>query len=227
MNPNELVLTADGSHSLRSRQFGVDYHSVHGAIQESEHVFIGGGLLPLLNTGVKELSILEMGFGTGLNALLVRRLAAKYPGVNFRYLTYEQFPVSPVEVAGLNYPDLLEIGTDQLFSLHDCGWEVSHQLDDNFSLLKHRADFLNDDTRPYAPASIDLIFYDAFAPASQPEFWEPEALVVSWEALRMNGTLITYCAKGQFKRNLKTVGFTVEPLPGPPGKREMTRGRKE
>lgn len=227
MTPNELVLTADGSHSLRSRRFGVDYHSVHGAIQESEHVFLGGGLLPLLETGATDISILEMGFGTGLNALLVRRLAGKYPGVTFRYFTYEQFPVSPVEVAGLNYPSLLDVGPDQLFGLHDCGWEVVHQLDANFYLHKHRADFLDDNDRPYAPGSIDLIFYDAFAPASQPEFWEPEALVVSWEALSHNGTLITYCAKGQFKRNLKTVGFTVEPLPGPPGKREMTRGRKE
>jgi len=227
MSPNELVLTADGSHSLRSQRFGVDYHSVHGAIQESKHVFIGGGLLPLLTTGVREVRILEMGFGTGLNALLVRRLAIDHPGVDFRYVAYEQFPVSPVEVAALNYPDQLRVNPGRFFGLHDCGWEISHQLDDNFSLHKHQGDYLADDERPYDPESIDLIFYDAFAPASQPEFWEPEALVVSWEALRQGGTLITYCAKGQFKRNLSTVGFTVEPLPGPPGKREMTRGRKE
>lgn len=227
MHPNELVLTADGSHSLRSRQFGVDYHSVHGAIQESEHVFMGGGLLPLLESGVKEVRILEMGFGTGLNALLVCKLASVHPDVVFRYTTYEQFPISPVEVAALNYPAQLEMATDSFIKLHDSGWEAEQQLSPNFSLYKRHANFLTDDDRPYAPGSIDLIFYDAFAPASQPELWEPEALVVSWEALNLNGTLITYCAKGQFKRNLRTVGFTVEPLPGPPGKREMTRGRKE
>lgn len=226
MNPNELVLTSDGSHSLRSRRFGVDYHSVHGAIQESEHVFIGGGLLPLLETGVTEVNILEMGFGTGLNALLVRRLAENYPEVSFNYIAYEKFPVSPVEVAALNYPDQLEIEQDQFVSLHDCGWEMLHQLAPNFSLYKHHADYLTDADRPYVPGSINLVFYDAFAPASQPEFWEPEGLLVSYNALGPNGTLITYCAKGQFKRNLKAVGFALEPLPGPPGKREMTRGRK-
>jgi tRNA U34 5-methylaminomethyl-2-thiouridine-forming methyltransferase MnmC len=108
--------------------------------------------------------------------------------------------------------------------LHDCGWEERLQLDANFSLHKRRADYLNDTDRPYTPGEIDLLFYDAFAPSSQPEFWEPEGLAVSFEALRSGGSLVTYCAKGQFKRNLRTVGFKVVPLPGPPGKREMTKG---
>ncbi len=223
---NELVLTTDGSHTLRSQQFGVEYHSVHGAVQESLHVFIHSGLSPLLETGIKRVHILEMGFGTGLNALLVRQIARQRPEVEFRYDTYEQFPVSPVEVAALNYPAQLEVEADLFLGLHDCGWEQSIELDANFILHKRCADYLNDTDRPYAPGEVDLIFYDAFAPRSQPEFWETEGLVTSCEALRPGGSLVTYCAKGQFKRNLRAAGFTVVPLPGPPGKREMTKGVK-
>jgi tRNA U34 5-methylaminomethyl-2-thiouridine-forming methyltransferase MnmC len=222
--PNDLVLTTDGSHTLRSGQFGVEYHSLHGAVQESLHVFIHSGLNPLLETGVKQVHILEMGFGTGLNALLVRQVAEQRPEVEFRYDTYEQFPVAPVEIAGLNYPAQLGLEAERFVSLHDCGWEKDVELSSNFTLHKRRADYLTDTSRPYAQGTIDLIFYDAFAPRSQPEFWETEGLAVSYEALRPGGSLVTYCAKGQFKRNLRAAGFTVVPLPGPPGKREMTKG---
>ncbi|TXF91536.1 tRNA (5-methylaminomethyl-2-thiouridine)(34)-methyltransferase MnmD [Neolewinella aurantiaca] len=221
---NELVLTTDGSHTLRSQQFGVEYHSVHGAVQESMHVFINTGLLPLLERGDKEVRILEMGFGTGLNALLVRQIAQQRPDINFVYHTYEQYPVSPVEVAALNYPGQIGVAANVFFELHDCGWNDSIALDPNFTFCKRRADYLTDTDRPYAPGAVDLIFYDAFAPSSQPEFWEPEGLAVSYAALSPGGVLVTYCAKGQFKRNLRSVGFTVVPMPGPPGKREMTKG---
>jgi tRNA U34 5-methylaminomethyl-2-thiouridine-forming methyltransferase MnmC len=221
---NELVLTTDGSHTLRSQQFGVEFHSVHGAVQESTHVFIHSGLKPMLESGSKCIHILEMGLGTGLNALLVRQIAQQRPEVEFIYTTYEQFPISPVVVAALNYPAQLGMAAKDFYDLHDCGWEERIQLDANFSLHKRRADYLNDTDRPYTPGEIDLLFYDAFAPSSQPEFWEPEGLAVSFEALRSGGSLVTYCAKGQFKRNLRTVGFKVVPLPGPPGKREMTKG---
>lgn len=223
---NELVLTTDGSHTLRSQQFGVEFHSVHGAVQESMHVFIHSGLKPLLDSGLKRIHILEMGFGTGLNALLVRQIAQQQPGLEFIYTTYEQFPVSPEEVAALNYPVQLAMPAKVFLEMHDCGWEQRLQLDANFTLHKRRADYLKDTDRPYAPGEIDLLFYDAFAPRSQPEFWEPEGLAVSFAALRSGGAMVTYCAKGQFKRNLRSVGFEVVPLPGPPGKREMTRGVK-
>ncbi len=223
---NELVLTTDGSHTLRSGQFGVEYHSLHGAVQESLHVFIHSGLKPILETGVKQVHILEMGFGTGLNALLARQVAQTRPDIAFRYDTYEQFPVSPVEVAGLNYPAQLGVAADLFVGLHDCGWEKTIDLDPNFKFQKHRADYLKDTDRPYSPGEVDLIFYDAFAPRSQPEFWETEGLEVGYAALRAGGSLVTYCAKGQFKRNLRAAGFTVVPLPGPPGKREMTKGVK-
>lgn len=227
MHPNELILTADGSHSLLSRRFSVEYHSIHGAIQESRHVFMAAGLLPLLQQGPAEVRILEMGFGTGLNALLVRQVAREYPAVQFYYETYEQFPIAVTEVAALNYPTALQVAPQLFYALHDSGWEVVHQLDDNFAFRKNRADYLTQTERPYAPASFDLLFYDAFAPRSQPELWTPQAMVVNWEALKLGGSLVTYCAKGQFKRDLKTVGFTVEGLPGPPGKREMTKATKQ
>ena len=223
---NDLVLTSDGSHTLRSGRFGVEYHSIHGAVQESRHVFIKAGLQPLLEAGARRVRILEMGFGTGLNALLVREMARRNPEVEFTYHTYEQFPVSPVEIATLNYPAQLGVEEAIFVGLHDSGWEESLQLDDNFTLHKRQADFLMDSERPYADGTMDLIFYDAFAPSSQPEFWETEGLAVSFAALRPGGNLVTYCAKGQFKRNLRAVGFTVVPLPGPPGKREMTMGVK-
>lgn len=224
--PNEIVLTTDGSHTLRSQQFGVEYHSVHGAVQESTHVFIHSGLEPLLAGGVERVHILEMGFGTGLNALLVRRIATQRPDVDFAYTAYEQFPVSPVEAAALNYPEKLGVPARQFLELHDSGWETRIGLADNFHLRKRKADYLNDTDRPYAPGTVDLIFYDAFAPRSQPEFWAPEGLAVSFDALKSGGSMVTYCAKGQFKRNLRSVGFTVLPLPGPPGKREMTQAVK-
>ncbi|MEM9930306.1 MAG: tRNA (5-methylaminomethyl-2-thiouridine)(34)-methyltransferase MnmD [Bacteroidota bacterium] len=224
LEANELILTSDGSHSLRSRRFGVEYHSIHGAIQESRHVFIEAGLRPYLDAGQPEIHVLEMGFGTGLNALLVRQIATAHPDVRFSYDTYEQFPVVPTEVAALNYPQELDVPTATFFDLHDSGWGVLHQLDANFSFRKNLADFITVEERPYEKGSVDVIFYDAFAPNSQPELWTQDAFAVSYAALRPGGALVTYCAKGQVKRDLRAVGFTVEALPGPPGKREMLRG---
>ncbi len=226
LEANELILTSDGSHSLRSLRFGVEYHSVHGAIQESKHVFIEAGLKHLLQQDRQTVHILEMGFGTGLNALLTRIVARDKPTVQFVYDAYEQFPVPPTEVAALNYPRQLEVTAPFFHELHDSGWHVAHQLEQNFVFRKHQADFLSVIKRPYSPDSVDLVYYDAFAPRSQPELWTQEAFAVSFAALRPGGALVTYCAKGQVKRDLRAVGFTVEPLPGPPGKREMTRAVK-
>lgn len=226
LEANELILTSDGSHSLKSLRFGVEYHSIHGAIQESRHVFIEAGLRPFLEAGATRIHILEMGFGTGLNALLTRQEARKHPGVEVIYDAYEQFPVPPTEIAALNYPQELGVPTAAFFGLHDNGWGVLHQLENNFALRKNRADYLTVTERTYSPATIDLIYYDAFAPRSQPELWTQEAFAVSFAALRPGGALVTYCAKGQVKRDLRDVGFRVEPLPGPPGKREMTRAVK-
>lgn len=218
-------LTADGSHTLRSQQFGVDYHSTHGAIQESRHVFLKAGLIPLLENGQTVIEILEMGFGTGLNALAVRQLAEEWPEVTFNYTTFELFPVTKADIAGINYPELMGVPLAWLTELHAAEWETSVEITSTFTLRKLRQDFLRVTPRPYDLHSFDVIFYDAFAPRSQPEFWTQDAMGICLAALKPGGVFVTYCAKGQFKRDLRDAGFKVEALPGPPGKREMTRGR--
>ena len=219
----EIVLTADGSHSVRSHRFAVDYHSIHGAVQESRHVFLQAGLELLMLEGPAEVRILEMGFGTGLNALLVRDFARRHPAIPFTYHTLERFPLTEDAVGRLNYPEQLDLPASDLLELHERSWETLHALGDNFTFCKSRNDWLQRPPADWTVRPMDLIFYDAFAPASQPELWTPAAMAIAFDLLRPGGTLVTYCAKGQFKRDLRAVGFTVEALPGPPGKREMTR----
>ena len=212
-----LFLTDDGSHSLRDAKFGVSYHSTHGAVQESRHIFIKAGLEDLLATQTI-IRILEMGFGTGLNALLVRQVADLNPSISFHYTTYERYPVSPQRVRQLNYPEVLCCPPAWLHELHDADWDTAQPLAPNFTLLKHRRDFL---AGPQDAAQV--IFYDAFAPEQQPELWTVAAMERCHRLLAPGGRLVTYCAKGQFKRNLRAAGFRVEGLPGPIGKREMVR----
>lgn len=221
MSELALFLTGDGSHSLRSQRFGVSYHSTHGALQESRHIFIDAGLQPLLTDETATLRILEMGFGTGLNALLVRLVARQYPRTSFDYTSYEQYPITSERARSLNYPQLLSLETSDLLQLHDAPWGEVISLEDNFTFTKRREDFLSIDGNSQRP--YDLIFYDAFAPETQPDLWTEAAMQVCAQRLRPGGTLVTYCAKGQFKRSLRAAGFTVEALPGPIGKREITR----
>ena len=214
-------LTDDGSHSLRSTQFGDAYHSTHGALQESRHIFLEAGLLPLLREpGRNALRVLEMGFGTGLNALLSREAARDYPSVQLDYTTYERYPVATEVAAALNYCDLLGISPDRLDQLHDAPWGLTAGLDANFQFTKEPVDFL---AAELPAGAADLIYYDAFAPETQPELWTEEAMRHCARSLSGGGVLVTYCAKGQFKRNLRAAGFRVEALPGPVGKREITR----
>lgn len=217
-----LLITGDGSHSLESEKFSVAYHSTHGAIQESEHVFLQNGLLPKLAESPASISILEIGFGTGLNALLVRALSVQHPAIQFAYATLEKYPVPATVVSQLNYPERLACSREVFEELHTAPWDEKLELTRNFRFAKYAVDFFAG-LRQQAPASHQVIFYDAFAPSSQPELWAPDILELCYQALAPGGCLVTYCAKGQFKRDLRKVGFTVEALPGPPGKREMTR----
>lgn len=225
-NENTLILTADGSHSVRSARFAVDYHSKHGAVQESRHVFLDAGLLPLLAETPARARILEMGLGTGLNALLTRMLAPEHPGVQFTYHSLERYPLTDAEVAALNYPERLGVDAKQLYAFHAAPWEKLVDLDPNFTFCKSRNGWYDLPPADWTTEEMDLIYYDAFAPASQPELWTADAMQIAYDLLRPGGRLVTYCAKGQFKRDLKALGFTVEALPGPPGKREMTRAVK-
>lgn len=223
---NDLFVTDDGSHSLLSLQFDVPYHSRHGAIQESEHVFIEAGLKDVLqNPSLQKVRILEMGFGTGLNALLTLRCSRTFPNIKFEYRAVEAFPLAIDEVKKLNYWEQLGESGDSLPLLHAAHGCKRVVLAPNFNLEVANSSFLEGVPQSW-PEGFDLLYFDAFAPASQPELWEPAALEIAYNALKTGGVFVTYCAKGQFKRDLKSVGFQVEPIPGPPGKREMTRARK-
>jgi tRNA U34 5-methylaminomethyl-2-thiouridine-forming methyltransferase MnmC len=219
---NEIFLTQDGSHSLRSQHFGVSYHSKYGAVQESRHVFLEAGLYPTL-LKKKSVRILELGFGTGLNAFLTL-LDTRDKHFRTYYHSVEVQPLDTETVARLNYGQLLAGGqyAADFTRLHQAEWGEEIAFDEEFVLRKTKGDFRQADLGQH----YDVIFFDAFAPDAQPELWELSTLGRAYEALAPGGVLVTYCAKGYVKRNLKALGFTVEALPGPPGKREMTRAVK-
>jgi tRNA U34 5-methylaminomethyl-2-thiouridine-forming methyltransferase MnmC len=222
MSSIKIITTSDGSHSLFNEELNETYHSVHGAIQESLHVFIQSGLTYFIEKfRPKNISILEIGFGTGLNALLTIQ-AAKQSSLEFQYNTLEAFPLEEEVWSNLNYADELNM-KEHFDSLHRVSWEEQHKILSNFQFQKQYTKLqdvvLNG-------SSFDIIFFDAFAPSKQPELWEINMLKKVTDTLRTNGVFVTYCAKGQLKRDLKSLGLTVETIPGPPGKKEMVRAIK-
>ncbi|MCB0522153.1 MAG: tRNA (5-methylaminomethyl-2-thiouridine)(34)-methyltransferase MnmD [Lewinellaceae bacterium] len=214
--------TQDGSSSVYSEALDVGYHSKYGAIRESRHVFIESGLF-FKAIAKKNPRILEMGFGTGLNAFLTC-LEADRLSLQVDYVAVDNFPLDPSLLARLNYPTLLQAaGSGSIFQkIHAVGWGETHALTEHFQLKKVEKPF---EELTFTP-EFDLIYFDAFAPNVQPQLWEAQLLQVMFDALLPGGILVTYCAKGAFKRVLKSVGFTIETLKGPPGKREMTRAIK-
>lgn len=222
MNEKEIIETQDGSHSIYSRQFGVTYHSKYGAIQESRHVFIEAGLFYKVLTQ-KEIAVLEIGLGTGLNALLTY-IESQRRQLQIRYEAVEAFPLTPAQARQLNHPALLEGGAfrEQFLAIHEAPWGKRTTLASSFELTKRLGHFEEIEF----PPEFDVVYFDAFAPNAQPELWELSTLRKAYEALVPGGVFVTYCAKGAVKRRLKTLGFEVEKLQGPPGKREMTRAIK-
>lgn len=220
MFDNEIILTADGSHSIHSAQFGVDYHSKHGAIQESQHVFIKQGLRYLLDTLPNEIDLLEVGMGSGLNVLLTA-LYTLDKSVKVRYTALEAFPIDEQVIDSLNYSELLPTAaTKSLFQkVHSAAWEENVALNSNFSLIKRKVLFSEFSEKD----QFDLIYFDAFAPTAQPELWTTEALAPFVAAMKSGGSLTTYCAKGAVRRSFVELGCVAERLDGPPGKREMLR----
>ncbi|MCC5929473.1 MAG: tRNA (5-methylaminomethyl-2-thiouridine)(34)-methyltransferase MnmD [Cyclobacteriaceae bacterium] len=222
----QIIQTGDGSHTLYLPELNETYHSRHGAFRESAYVFIEQGLQwRLAQEPVPSgIVIFEIGFGTGLNALLSLIFAEKHK-IKTIYHSIEQYPIA-VEVAKtLNYCSYLEDNNLQgIFeALHYCDWNTETAISGNFILHKILADFLSP---AFSPPQCDIIFYDAFAPSKQEEMWQLPVLAKCVEALADGGALVTYCAKGQFKRDLKSLGLKVETLPGPPGKAEMVRAVK-
>lgn len=222
MQEGGIFETSDGSHSIFSTQYGVSYHSRYGAVQESRHVFLEAGLYPLFLSGAEEVAVLETGLGTGLNALLTGLEAAAQKRKVY-YLGLEAYPISPEQAKALNYPAALGEGAAELFTaIHEMPWGKPAALSHYFTFEKQQSRFEAFASMP----KFDVIYFDAFAPNAQPELWGEEVLGRMYQALKPGGRLVTYCAKGAVKRCMKGLGFTIEALPGPPGKREMTRALK-
>jgi len=215
---NKLVITNDGSHSIFNPEVNETYHSKHGAIVEAEHVFIKNGLLA---ENKKQFNILEVGFGTGLNALLTAQ-KAKQKNIAVNYHAIELYPVPKESYMQLNFTALIGEESSELLKLHDCSWGTEHEIHEYFKLTKNEIsleDYKSD-------TKFDIIYFDAFSPEKQPNLWNAEIFQNMHNLLKEEGFLITYCAKGVVKRIMKAVGFEIVVLDGPPGKRQMTRANK-
>ncbi|MEY8869127.1 tRNA (5-methylaminomethyl-2-thiouridine)(34)-methyltransferase MnmD [Meridianimaribacter flavus] len=216
----KIITTADGSKTIQIEDWNEQYHSVHGAIQEAMHVFILHGLFCFLESH-KPISILEIGFGTGLNAFITL-LESEKSNLHINYTGVEAYPVTQEEVDALNYSEQLKTNNTLFSKLHQCDWEVLHHITPKFSLTKQQKFFKEID----AVAEYDLIYFDAFGARVQPELWTEVIFELMYKALKPKGVLVTYSAKGSVRRAMQAVGFSVEKLPGPPGKREMLRATK-
>ena len=217
----ELQVTSDGSHTLFIPEMNEHYHSVNGAMQESKHIFINAGLHAV---DKDEIHLLEIGFGTGLNALLTwKELEEALPDKRIVYHTIELYPLSDDLVASLNYGDLIWPEKKENFKrLHQAAWNEEVALSENFILHKIEGDSNTCDL----PKDINLIYFDAFAPEKQPEMWSQEIFNKIYAHAADEAVIVTYCAKGDVRRGMQAAGFTMERLPGPPGKRHILRGRK-
>lgn len=215
------MITSDGSSTIHLPDWNENYHSTHGAIQEAKHVFISKGLDAIV---FPEISILEIGFGTGLNCFITF-LEAEKKKISINYVGVEAFPVTKDEVSKLNYVSELKATNEQLIfdEIHTCTWEEKHDISSNFWLTK-RKQFFKDITDKN---QFDLIYFDAFGAEHQPELWAVAIFEKMYNALKVNGILVTYSAKGSVRRAMQEVGFSVERLDGPPGKREMLRAIKK
>jgi tRNA U34 5-methylaminomethyl-2-thiouridine-forming methyltransferase MnmC len=214
-----LLITSDGSHTLFVKEIDESYHSTHGAIQESQHIFIESGLKQCKKP---EISVLEIGFGTGLNAFLAL-LEAENKEKTIDYITLERYPIEIETAFKLNYPKQIDIKKQALFeALHKAKWNDKTTITRNFTLTKVLTDF----TQYSFCSNFDVVFFDAFSPEKQPEMWTQELFTNIFNRCNPNAVLTTYCAKGIVRRNLQNAGFVVERLPGPPGKREILRAKK-
>ncbi len=217
----KIIITSDGSTTIQIPDWNEQYHSKHGAVQEAIHVFIKNGLTLFKND---DISILEIGFGTGLNAFITF-LEANLLKTKVDYVGVEAYPVKIDETKKLNYVDVLgATNFKQVFTkMHDVSWEEKHKLSSDFYLTKRKQYFseITDVER------FNLIYFDAFGARVQPELWTEKIFNIMYSALKQQGVLVTYSAKGSVRRAMQAVGFTVERLPGPPGKREMLRATKK
>jgi len=215
---HELILTGDGSHTIFIPEMGEHYHSVHGAIQESRHIFIKNGYYKTLSEAPV---ILEIGFGTGLNTLLtiLESAADNRPVV---YESWEAYPIEQNESIKLNYPEILGAGVETFKRIHLAPWDTDVEVQPGFLLRKVLGDIRNF----HSGKLFDLVYFDAFGPDYQPGLWTTGIFRSIYERMKENAILTTYSAKGQVRRNLREAGFSIDKVPGPPGKREITIATK-
>jgi tRNA U34 5-methylaminomethyl-2-thiouridine-forming methyltransferase MnmC len=218
----ELLTTGDGSLTIHLPEWNEQYHSKHGAIAEAVHVFIKTGLTHWISENDScEVSVLEIGFGTGLNAFLTSLEAAK-KNLQINYSGIEAYPVSETEIDQLNYASLLDVSQHDFLKLHKACWESPSEINQNFILTKRKQLFSEiKDIEHY-----NIVYFDAFGARVQPELWTESIFELMFKALKPGGVLVTYSAKGSVRRAMQAVGFLVERMPGPPGKREMLRATK-
>lgn len=218
----EIISTGDGSVSIYIPELDEQYHSKHGAINEAIHVFIKMGLHHYTElSGDKNIAILEIGFGTGLNAFLTQ-LESKKEKLQIQYTGVDAYPVTVAETSQLNYPKELKASQSAFNKMHEVPWEKMSSITSHFSLKKEQKQFSDINSE----GEFNIIYFDAFGSRVHPEMWGEEAFSNMFTALKKNGILVTYAAKGSARRAMQAVGFTVERLPGPPGKREMLRATK-
>ncbi len=210
----ELLTTSDGSTTIYLQDLQETYHSKHGAIQEAKHVFIANGLQQITQTRIE---ILEIGFGTGLNAFITM-LEAQKNNLEIHYTAIEAYPISQKEVLTMNFASELNASELDFLNLHTCNWEEKNIISKNFSITKRKLlfqDIAHSDC-------FDLIYFDAFGYRVQPELWSAKIFDAMYKSLQKNGILVTYAARSIIKKNMLEAGFVVKQIPGPPGKREMT-----
>jgi tRNA U34 5-methylaminomethyl-2-thiouridine-forming methyltransferase MnmC len=213
---HKIIVSQDGSHTIYLKELNETYHSTYGARQESEYVFIERGLNHVQKS---DLQILEIGFGTGLNAWLTWLHRGNR---SIYYCALEPFPLGDDVISKLNYADKATDEDRGVFNrIHSLPWSKPNTLSEKFFFEKSEVRL-----QDYKVANIDLVYFDAFGPDSQPEMWTYDIFNKIFEAMNPGGVLVTYCAKGQVRRDMQSVGFVMERLEGPPGKRHMLRGVK-
>lgn len=229
-----LLKTADGSHSLHRDDMGEGYHSTQGAVSEALHVYIRPNLLEKISSCVpsQPINLFEMGFGTGLNALLTL-LESEREGIDIRYTTVEMYPLSSEFYTALNYAETccslagfqeyLSLASRWFLSMHEAAWGEWCCITPHFAIKKLQMDIC---TLDFPENSFDCVYYDAFAPQFQPDLWTVDLFQRLFYAMRDDAILTTYCCKGDVKRALKTAGFHIEKIPGFANKREMLRAKK-
>jgi tRNA U34 5-methylaminomethyl-2-thiouridine-forming methyltransferase MnmC len=217
----DIIITEDGSNSVFSNFYKEQYHSTHGAIQESKHIFIEAGLKTIIENK-KEINILEIGFGTGLNALMTLH-ETKQMNVKVNYTSFEAYPIVREIYCKLNFASFFNLPNEEFLKLHEVNWNEIVQITENFSIQKLNQK-IEDAELPIN--KFDLVYFDAFSPEIQPELWTEIIFAKLFDSMKNNAVLTTYSAKGIVKRALKSAGFFVENIPGPPGKREITREKK-